>query len=89
LALHGYRLAGVRMLLDKTQYLFDLLFLGTDHQRSVATTQESASTGEAGSPEILLKQGVDHGIGIFVLDNGNDQLFHDLVSILLSGRKAT
>jgi hypothetical protein len=76
----------MRMLLNERQHLIDLFFFGTNHQGGVTAAQETARTGKTCRPEIFLKQRIHYGIGVFVLDNSNDQLFHDLLSNSVIGR---
>jgi len=43
-------------------------------------TQEAARAGQPRGPEILIEQGVDHVIGIVVLDDGYDEFLHAFCS---------
>ena len=64
------------MLADEIEHAIDLFLIGADHQGGVSPAQESAGAGEARRPELVFQKRIDDGIGVFVLDDGNDQLFH-------------
>jgi hypothetical protein len=49
-----------------------VFFLRTDEQCGVTPPQESAGAGDTGYPVTVGYELLDHGPGIYVLDDGND-----------------
>jgi hypothetical protein len=68
--------AGTGMLSEQVHHPIDLLLIGTDHERRVASSQKSAGARQSRRPEFFFEQRIHYGISIFVLNDGNDQLLH-------------
>lgn len=71
---------------DQPEHAIDLVVIRADQESGVAATQETASAGEAGRAKILIQERIDHIIGIVILDDGNDQFFHESFPLPRSSR---
>jgi hypothetical protein len=61
---------------DQPEHAIDLILVSADQQCRIAAAQEATSAGETCGAKILIEQGIDHVIGIVVLDNGYDEFLH-------------
>jgi len=72
----GRQTGGMSVGTNQIEYTVDLIFIGADKQRGVAAPEQATGAGQASRPKVAFKQGVDHMVGVIILDNRNHEFLH-------------